>query len=227
MAQQSSHGSLFTWLILGAGGFLVYRWWEGQQTALATATAAPAAPATPAAGVVTPAGAFTTQLTQQPATPVVAVPVSPNLPTTGGATASPAGGVCADGTNNCLASGTQPPPPVTAPVATPLSPAGGCGNTGYNTLATALQTVSKGDRATDAPGNVLADAPTGYLNGWQWDWHVVNNLNGKAIVGASYNEMATPMSACDYVALRAKYGATTGLSGMARLNVPFYFRRAR
>jgi hypothetical protein len=70
----------------------------------------------------------------------------------------------------------------------------------------------------------------GQGNVWQWDYYVVNKMNGTQIATAvaaatgSNNADSQLYSACDYVALRAQYSAATGLSGVGRINVPLTWR---
>ena len=215
MAEHKKGGGMWTWLLLGGAGLLAYEWWKGQSTA----TAAPAAATT--AAPINAAGAYTTQLTSQPPSAVVAAPVPATLPVTGAGTATGTG-VCADGTNSCL---TQVQPVATpAPVSTLVAASGPCSNSAYNALAAALQSLAVGDVYRDDQGNTSASAAAGTLSGWQWDYYVTTKLNGKALTGPSYDQMKKPMTVCDYVGLRAQYALSTGLSGMARLNVPMVFR---
>jgi len=183
--------------LLGGGGYLLYSWMTN------TGIFAPAAAAPAASPALTASGGYTTALTSQPPPGVVPAPVSTALPP--------------------VSTPVSTPPPVAVPPAS-SGGSGGCPNSAWNAMAAALTTMAAGTPATDANGNVIPNAPAGQLNGWQWNWFVTQKMNGQAVMGPTAAQMAALMSACDYMALRAQFGAATGLSGLARLNVPMTWR---
>ena len=229
MAQSSGSGmGLLEIILLGVGAYVLYEWYEGQQAAAAAA----AAPVTPAAAApVTSTGAYTTALTSQPASTSVAAPVSTAMPP---ATAPPT-------ITSTLAPVVQAPVTTDAPVGVTTAPTApttpttsgstlSCSNAAYNSMATALAAMAAGVLPLDVNGNVIAGAPVGSLNIWQWDWYVANKMGGTGIANAvaaatgNNNLDATPVTACQYVAMRAQYGAATGLSGVGRMNVAMTWR---
>jgi hypothetical protein len=188
--------------LLGGAAYVAYEWYKGQSAAAPAATAVPVA-ATPVAAtpVTTATGAYTTALTSQPATPVVAAPVTTAVPP---ATTPVQTSIGTGAGNNTLA--------------TP----GGC-DSQYSTMVAALLSLSAGDQARDASNNIVAGAAAGTLNGWQWDWYVTQKMGGTG-TPFTYAEADQPMDVCAYMALRAKYSMPTGLSGLARMNVPLVWR---
>jgi len=196
MASESG-GEILKVGLLAVAAYFVYEWF------LAPAAAAPATTAAATTPAVNSSGAYTTALTSQPVSPVVPAPVSTAIPPATAPATAPA-----------------PPPAVTpAPVVPPVVPpatgngsctasACTCSVAADNTMASALQVLAAGDPAMS----------NGLMTGWDWDWFVVNKMNGPSIGLSTAPGLSSMMTACDYVALRAQQGQSTGLSGMARFN---------
>lgn len=186
--------------MLGAGAYLLYSYMTN------SGLFAPVAAAATVAAPITAAGGYTTGLTTQPPPAVVPAPVPVQLP--------PAG------TPPVVSSPPVQPPSAIPPAGT----TGGCTNSAWSTMAAALTAMAAGTPATDINGNVVPNAPAGQLSGWQWNWFVTQKMNGQNVIGPTAAQMGSLMSACDYMALRAQFGAATGLSGLARMNVPMTWR---
>ena len=194
-------------LLAAVGGYLAYSWYTSTglfaPSAAATTSTTPATTAattTATAAPVTSNGSYTTALTSQPPPATVAAPVSTAVPPATTTTTSP------------------PPAPISPPAG-----AAGCSDADYDTMAGALEAMATGDSAMDSQGR---------MDVFNWDWFVQNKMNGQgiapAVLAATGNQNANlaVYTACDYVALRAQYGAATGLSGLGRMNVPLVWRQA-
>jgi hypothetical protein len=157
---------------------------------------------------VSPSGAYTTALTSQPSSSLVPAPVSTSIPPSTAITSN----------QPVVVTPVAVQPIVTGtPISAPSAPASGCADADDNAMAAALAKMAAKDPALSSSGT---------MDGWQWDYYVVNEMNGASIVpGPTAAQMSPQMSACDYVALRAQFGQATGLSGLARMNVPLRWTR--
>jgi hypothetical protein len=90
-----------------------------------------------------------------------------------------------------------------------------CNNSAWNAMASSLFA-----HAQSAPAMV-----GGKLNGWQWDYYVVNDMGGQAVSGWSSTDAGQQMDVCTYLGYRAQYNANTGLSGLGAVNIPMRWRR--
>ena len=100
---------------------------------------------------------------------------------------------------------------ITAQASTSIS----CNTASWNAMASSLFAHAQGDAAL----------VNGKMNGWQWDWHVVNQMGGTAVSGWDSATAGQQMDVCTYMGYRAQYNANTGLSGLGRMNIPMRFRR--
>jgi hypothetical protein len=100
---------------------------------------------------------------------------------------------------------------ITAQASTSIS----CNTAAWNAMAAALFAHAQSDSAMVG----------GKMNGWQWDWHVVNDMGGAAVNGWSSDVASQQMDVCSYMAFRAQYNANTGLSGIGAVNVPLRWKR--